>query len=147
MEQQILDAEEPIIKKRPPVSTWKTGLLMGVVAVAFFVIGNSGIVNFRFPSILPMLLFGWIAQVGIAALGKRKDHFMRIWISAFPAVIFVMVVDGLLVWLVLDKTLTPYEYGKVIGEGISLCVGFMITAIVFWLFPGKLSYFRSRIGA
>jgi len=141
MEHQILDAEVTIAKKRKPASVWLTGLLCGTVAAIILCLSFYGVLPFVIPFLLPMILFGSIAQIYIAAFGSREGHLSSIWSVAM--IVNVITAFGEIIFYVMFDIEADFMAIFIMLFGFSF-INF-VTALIFWLFQGKLPYFRNQV--
>lgn len=138
---ELLDADFPR-KKRKPASIWKTGVFWGGFGAVVILLSKLGLFSpIIVPYMLPLLLFGWIAQIYIALFGSRKEHFARIWTVSLIVYVPILAVEFASNWQ-MDNAFQFFEFiGYLIGQSVFGAV----FAAIFWVLPGKISYFRHQI--
>lgn len=159
MSEDILDAG---YKKRKPVSVVKTSVLSGVAGfLAFSLIrlvnylAGSGAIEPINYSQLMLSLFVIVAFFGptlismllIAAWGERQRHYWRILLAGQLA--FFISISSI---IILTYSIHLYTESSWKYMDIDVFLAFVLVnalifpaAFIFWLIPGKLSYFRKQM--
>lgn len=143
MNDQLLDADyEP--KTMKPWKVWKVGFGFGIVSALLGLVFSLNPFPVMVPFLVPMILFCLFAQVATAAFGNRHEHFARIWTSG-TIVILCNVLLFTLVALIKTGFSLPADFSPLLGLTFGVPLLSTITAFLFWIFPGKLGYFKNKI--
>lgn len=160
MSEEILDSG---FKKRKPVSVFKNGLFFGTMSLLSSILmysvfpllfgaevlfdknklSSTGFILSTICLLLPIIT----SLVRVAAWGKRKFHFLRV--LATGLVCYQVIVIGVLVTILLTTVVVKPEKPQ-IDEALIRALAYgnifvFVLAIIFWLIPGKLPYFRKQM--